>query len=302
VYNDGYIAGFVLLDKVMADFVTVYLISYNEKDSTISAMDSTVTDSGGFFMFYNLVYPGYYLKAAMQSSSQYYKDYLPTYYDTSVYWDQAIEVEIYPNGLPVWAEIHMIKGNNPGGPGFIGGKVSKGSNMRSDQFPGIPVILLDGMGKAVAYTYSDEDGNFAFNDLALGNYKVYADYFGIECEELSLELTESNKTVTNVEIVVNKTGIVVSLGDLIEGLVETAGKLFPNPADEQINLKLMALQNVNIRISIFNLMGKEVYTDYISVHQGQNLISIPLDELENGVYMLNLNVEGKGQLNYRFIK
>jgi len=298
----GFIGGMVLLNNTYADYATIYLISYNEKDSTISAIDSTSADSGGYYMFNNLPSGSYYLKAALKSNSQYYKDYLPTYYDTTIYWSNAVEEIIYPNGFPVYADIHMIKGSNPGGPGFIGGKVTKGSNYRSDNFPGIPVILFDAYGKAVAYTYSDEYGNFEFKNLALGGYKVYADHFGINCQQLSVKLTESNKSVSNVQIVVNNDGIKVSVEDLLDNLVESAGNLFPNPVDKSINLNILTLKNVEAEITIINILGKKVYSETINLVQGQNTISLQADMLEKGVYLMNLNIEGKGQLNYRFVK
>jgi len=301
--NRNLIGGMVYLGlNNTADIATVYLIQYNPKDSMISALDSTVIDSGGFYYFDNVASGNYYLKAALSPKSNYYYNYLPTYFDSTVYWNNAIEVNLDPNNNKVWAEIFMVAGSNPGGPGFIGGKVNKGSNYRSDYLKGILVILFDAMNKPVAYTYSDDNGDFAFKNIALGTYQIYADHFGIECTKMTVTLTETNKSINNVQIVVDKAGIKVSVEDLLPGLIESAGQIYPVPAKEKLYFELTAKQQLNMAISIINLLGEQLYSSSKVLTQGKNLLEIPVNSLDNGIYLLNLNIEGKGNLSYRFVK
>ena len=64
--------------------------------------------------------------------------------------------------------------------------------------------------------------------------------------------------------------------------------IFPNPSDGQFNLLLDLKENLDFfTLKINNLLGKCVYKEQITPHQGLNVHSLELD-LPNGQYVLSI--------------
>ena len=107
------------------------------------------------------VIPNLLIKAAAIANSAFYADHLPTYYGNSTFWQYAEEVGVSWVQPAVQYDITLIVGNNPGGPGFIVGDVTQGANKVADEgdpIEGIPVMIFDMAGNAIAYTYTDANG------------------------------------------------------------------------------------------------------------------------------------------------
>jgi hypothetical protein len=148
-----------------ADFATVYLI---KQDSLLlTAVDTTDLDSAGYYHFNGIVSGTYLVKAALDSNSAYYSYFMPTYYSNSLFWIGASAVQLF-NANAV-ANITMIPGANPGGPGFIGGSVLQGANRMAspgDPIVGISILLLNMNNSPVASTFTDINGNYSFAGIA----------------------------------------------------------------------------------------------------------------------------------------
>lgn len=68
--------------------------------------------------------------------------------------------------------------------------------------------------------------------------------------------------------------------------------VFPNPAKEQIFVRLNDFIGASIQLKIFNALGHEVYQEKRS-NSKEKLIAIPISDYQNGLYMLS--VIGKGR-------
>lgn len=62
--------------------------------------------------------------------------------------------------------------------------------------------------------------------------------------------------------------------------------LYPNPASDQVNISFNSLAEQTIRIDIYDLSGRIVYTSQSDVSQGENLIQTNTNELVPGHYVL----------------
>ncbi|MEM6271404.1 MAG: T9SS type A sorting domain-containing protein [Bacteroidota bacterium] len=60
--------------------------------------------------------------------------------------------------------------------------------------------------------------------------------------------------------------------------------VFPNPHNGQLNLKVQATRSETVTVRIFDLMGKEVYQQPISVREGLEIHRFDLSRLDAGVY------------------
>ncbi|HMX40769.1 MAG TPA: carboxypeptidase-like regulatory domain-containing protein, partial [Saprospiraceae bacterium] len=164
----------------------LYLIRYDTaQGGTLTAVDTTDTyswnDWWALGAFKNVV-PGYYLiKAALLPGSTGYADYLPTYYQSSLLWSDGTTFEhssMSPYNSYEQANIVLVKGQNPGGPGFVGGLVSEGANFsggqsdraEGDPLPGVSIVLTLPDGTPMGHATTDAQGQYSFPNLPWGTY------------------------------------------------------------------------------------------------------------------------------------
>ena len=76
--------------------------------------------------------------------------------------------------------------------------------------------------------------------------------------------------------------------------------VFPNPAKDKINVSFNAKDQADLQISLNDLSGKQVLTNKYSVTKGENQLSVDVNGLSKGVYVLNLVTE-KGTINYKVV-
>ena len=146
----------------------VLLLKYDAVDTTINAIDTAVTDTSGRYSFYTLDSSNLFIIAL---------EY-PTYYDSSVVFQDADTIHVMKFGK-MNISFHTLSGSNPGGSGFIGGKViaclickKSGTGMPIE---GLKVVLMDSNNKPQGYTYTDKNGEFTFKNLSIQKYKVWVD-------------------------------------------------------------------------------------------------------------------------------
>jgi hypothetical protein len=65
-------------------------------------------------------------------------------------------------------------------------------------------------------------------------------------------------------------------------------QVWPNPAQNQVNLQFESLQREDVQITLHNLTGKVVYVDQVAAKIGQNQAGIPLSGLSSGLYLLRV--------------
>jgi len=68
--------------------------------------------------------------------------------------------------------------------------------------------------------------------------------------------------------------------------------LFPNPANDLLNIKYNISQSGNGTIMIYDVLGKLIYNEIISATSGINIITIPVKELSAGYYRIKLETGG----------
>ncbi len=69
--------------------------------------------------------------------------------------------------------------------------------------------------------------------------------------------------------------------------------IYPNPSNGHVNIELNSLKQKLIQISVIDLLGKSVLEDSFTFDQGPNKQTILLDNLNNGLYLIKLQSEGK---------
>ena len=91
------------------------------------------------------------------------------------------------------------------------------------------------------------------------------------------------------------------------GLDEVANvsniNLFPNPANEATTVSFALNNASDVNVTVTNLAGQEVYANALgNVAAGTSEVSINTAELSNGVYMVNVVVDGAASTQKLVIK
>jgi len=84
---------------------------------------------------------------------------------------------------------------------------------------------------------------------------------------------------------------------ILVGITETDSyqnkiKLFPNPASELLNVRLIDLEKETIIIQLFDVAGKSIFTEKIYNATGSLNYGIDLKEIAAGMYFIHLHVDG----------
>lgn len=301
----GYISGQVYAgsNNQPLDQGVVYLITYDANTNQLTAVDSMVVDSGNYYFFGPVACGDYLIKAAAYAGSQYSGNHIPTYYGNSPFWGFAQTVSIGQVNVQVSADIFLIAANNPGGPGFIGGDVTQGANKMDEGDPvaGMQVMLFSLDGNAIAYAYTDANGEFGFSNLAYGTYQVYVEALGVQTIPAVVTIGENEPSVEDVHILASETLITTGIEEFdFEGAIS---EVYPNPvgADASINFNLETEVQVDVRI--LDLAGRTISTRTISVSSGENRVLISTEGLNDGYYFLNIqDVDGAFSVTRKFMR
>ncbi len=168
--------------------------------------------------------------------------------------------------------------------GFSGGRVE----MDSDGF------------ELYSYQTSNENGEFVFNNLPEGDYRIFIEYPGIPINEDSF--TEfsigANPNEDDIAVVVTvfEDGI-----DIIEQNVVSVDDnslfvdfdIFPNPADEELFVN-SAIQG-RIQIEVLDLNGVTVLSTEFENRTGQENNRLRLSNVKSGIYLLRITPKEQGE-------
>ncbi len=277
---------------------TVYLIEYDATTQLLTAVDSAIIDSLGYYYFQALPGETVTVKAALSSIDPNYANYLPTYYGDSLFWSNA-DFFMVPSTFTYIYDINMISGNNPGGPGFVGGNVQQGANKtEGDPVADVAVLLLDANMSPVAYTYSDANGEYAFNDLAYGTYFIHTEIINLPTTPLEVTISASNPSVTAAIIEVNSTHIDGFISTAIDfELFNKTGRVIPNPTSGLSVLQFELVKAANITTQIMDLSGKTHWTQSQQLAVGEHSLQLDLHDLPAGIYLVKAENE-KGKAFY----
>jgi len=142
----------------------VYLLILHKEDSLVTVEDSCITDEKGVFSFAGKS-GKYYLRAGRV------KDKQDTYYGDSPIIQTAVAVDISLCDT-VSVSIVMGKLKSKSGSHRLGGKLLK----HGKTIQGIRLILYNADQQAVAFSISNDKGEFIFKDIEEGSYSIWVDH------------------------------------------------------------------------------------------------------------------------------
>ena len=72
----------------------------------------------------------------------------------------------------------------------------------------------------------------------------------------------------------------------------TSTRVYPNPANDVLNIEVSASQASEMSISIFNIMGQNVMNQSVSLTTGMNTRPVNISELNSGIYFVTVKANG----------
>ena len=112
-------------------------------------------------------------------------------------------------------------------------------------------------------------------------------------------ITDCNDDLTYSNVISFTTDCEVSIQEVSDNLLEF--EIFPNPADDVINIKFRNFINSDFSVVISDILGKQMISKTEHGNAANNLLNIPVNQLPAGVYQISI-YSGKTFKTIKFIK
>ena len=268
----------------------VMLIESDEERSYFSIIDQTQTENA-YYNFSNVNPDAIYFLYAIPLEL----GYLPTYFGDAIFWQDAASINEV-NTTFYTINLVSFEGLLEEGIGTIEGILTDIAPTKAfSDLSGIVVVLLDENNNPIAYTTTDENGNFIFEDIALRDYTVRVEIVGHTSENLNVSLNEENPFVGNIEF--NVHGATVSVKDIA---MINVNSIFPNPAISNLNISMDIREHTNITINLVNIIGQVISSENIEV-KGNLEHQINVKDIPQGIYILNIITENQEKITKKVV-
>lgn len=311
--SDDIVNGFIILDSLNTipngvNTFKVYLIEHDDVAGTLTAVDSQLVTStpniwAAEYEFTGVADGDYLIKVVIQTGSDQYDNFLPTYAGDVLFWNDATTVTVPSFNNTQY--ITMIMGINPGGPGFIGGLIADGANITTgqvetrgdgDPVQNVNVLILTEADVPIIHAATDANGEFTFPSLAYGTYKVIVDVIGLEQGMKFVTLSPENPG-EQIYFEMNET-FVTKIDDVLNG---ASLKVYPNPVTEIMNVQIEMKATVLLNVSVTNLLGERLISENKQLTEGIQNLNVNLKDLPAGIYFLNLS-DGHEVISHKIMK
>jgi PKD repeat protein len=302
VYIDqpgDHIWGKVSAGNTYADQARVLLYINNSGSNIFTLIDSTLIDSSGFYQFTGINSNVVFLKAELLPVSTYYGHYMPTYFDSTMYWNEATGIVVWQPNNQYNIGLIPANGITNTGNGTINGTITYG-NGKGMAAPGVEVILLDANGNPLAYTYTDNTGWYSFADLSYGTYLVYVEIPGMTTDPATSTLNEANP-VSTMAFVIVENSVALSVEDQLPAGFKAIGQVFPNPVNGDAAIIINLERSSTFELRIINITGNIIKTEVLSMPAGQQKVMLNTTQLPSGVYGLLITTPGGGRTMRKFV-
>ncbi len=175
-------------------------------------IDSTAFGSIGDwspFSFGSVDAGTYILQAVLNSDSDGFDEFIPTYYGSTTQWQNAAFIHIPYSGTRS-LDMLLYSKKIAEGRGIISGKLTEKENLNtlanSRNYTNLSahlLFLLDENNRILSSTYTAEDGNFQFTDIPFDSYKIQVEKTGYISEEILVDLTAENPNSNGLQFIVD---------------------------------------------------------------------------------------------------
>jgi len=249
----------------------------------------------GYYWFTSKLEGDYLIRIDLDENSEASSQYAPGYYKHTEQWRQAptftLTTEVFEESINLVELSSLETGINS-----ISGYLNYDSTYKGDRefMSGVLVQLYNQSKNLVKYTYSDETGNYVFDNLPDGTFYVRGEIPGICSNEPDVTLSADNGSVNELKVTLYDCGT-VGIDENKEIASAISLSAFPVPADKKLNLKINSFNKGKVIISLVGMDGKKVLSRTINL-SGEKLVSLNTSRLPNGIYLVNILGNSNKQL------
>jgi PKD repeat protein len=286
-----------LQDSMPADYALVGLFGMEAGGSYIYEFTTTLPGTGSYF-FENVPTGDYLILAQLTPQSPNYVDYFPTYYGDALFWFDATEINLGDPENPY--NINLLPISTIGqGPGIIEGLITFGDE-KGGPAENISVVLMNEDELALTYVQSNSEGQFDFNDIAFGTYKLKLEIPGVPSAIATVIISEDAQSA-NINFIVEDDYVYLLLMDLKLEFAEV-GNLYPNPTNGPAKIEIIADHPMQLNYSIINQIGQLVQQEIVNVQSGSNQVDIAASSLTQGIYTIIFINKNGNHIVRKFMK
>ncbi|WP_169513415.1 FG-GAP-like repeat-containing protein [Flexithrix dorotheae] len=310
----GYSIGGILFQKNGERVKHAKVVLYQEQeDGKFQNFTSQEIVESDLYVFTDVPQGRYFIKAI--PDKKVFPNLLDTYFGDVIIRADANKVTLSSDSLnqniiiqqmaAVVGGNSSIKGKVVASSNFSGGRIVSG-NAEGDPLPNVRLYILQlNINEVIAETYSDEEGNFVFEGLAINEYRVLADYQGIPLDlgSLSLGIDKSNEE-KEVTVIVGNEKIIIENKSVtgLEDEISLEGiSVFPNPVKNEFSILLKNQINGSYSLVIYDVLGKILDQQVFEKNSQDFRKVLNLENLQQGLYILTIST-GTYSYKTRIIK
>jgi len=173
--------------------------------------------------------------------------------------------------------------------------------------PGQTIVQFHDMSESIdginSWSWNFGDGTTSTEQEPLHEYSSGGVYI------VNLDITSQNRSTSSFTVELNtETGEYVAFMNYISTAtndLDNAGEtctIYPNPVINNLNININSKDASHARLVIINIAGQIIKSEKCALGIGDNQYSIRTDDLENGVYILQIQYDSGVSTTKRFIK
>lgn len=260
----------------------VKAMQLNRTTGDVIVLDSVQIQPGGFYYFRTLPHDSYYIVAYPNSEEE--CDYVPTYYPSTINWQNAVKVNTGNN--PEHVKISIFRKSSVNGSFSISGRVSSQVNQLFNPLKDVNVYLKQG-NIFRTFNITKNLGQYKLNELTSGNYEIVVNRLGYV--NLQQSFTVNNSNLENINFFLEPTFIKnVSTADNVPEKYNLSQN-YPNPFNPVTNIKFDLLKGSFVTLKVYDITGKESATLVNEFKaKGSYLVDFNASNLSSGIYFYKL--------------
>jgi hypothetical protein len=264
---------------------TGFAYGYKMIEGTVVDIYAEMVGEEGWYEFTGLAPANYIVKTEPSPNSQYYGDYLPTYYGDVLHWEDATVIEL--SGNTDGMHIHLVQVTaEPQGPCSISGTIAT-----SGKAADVPVILRTVDPPSALMTLTGSDGSYSFDNLPYGSYELFAEILGKSTTAMNIVLDAGTPAKENIDMLVTENQIIFTgIGE--SDVFEYQPYIYPNPVSERINISLNLKKLTTVNVEITDISGRVVNVQDYTL-DGKTDLSLDASSLSKGIYFIRINTDNE---------
>jgi len=270
-----------------SNVATAYL--YRRIDNQWKYMDEKEFWKFGYYWFVEKPEGEYLLRIDLNENSNDFGYYAPSYFVNSNNWMYASIFDLNSDDQ-FTVDINLIGlSSGESGIGSINGMLKVGLSCEGDLDLNHQIVkLFDGEGSYIDFVYTDQEGEFEFNSLGNGMYRLEAEVTGNSSSVAMVEITNSNPSSFDNTLEINCQSFVgIEDHNLVSENLKVIN-VFPQPVRDIVNLRIQSLTNENISVEITDQIGRVIKANNYNIYSGESTISLNLSDLTSGLYIYKI--------------